>query len=147
MLSALEASHVPVSSIQQAETFSLGDGQITVYPPVGSGSDNEQGLAVLCESSSGQLLITGDMDAATERALLEQYTLPKIDVLAVGHHGAASSTSETLLKTLEPETALISVGEHNTYGHPDESVLLRLSRLGVTVCRTDKQGTIHVTLN
>ena len=147
MLSALEASHVPVSSIQQAETFSLGDGQITVYPPVGSGSDNEQGLAVLCESSSGQLLITGDMDATTERALLEQYTLPKIDVLAVGHHGTASSTSETLLKTLEPETALISVGEHNTYGHPDESVLLRLSRLGVTVCRTDKQGTIHVTLN
>lgn len=145
--STLEASRVPVSSIQQAETFSLGDGQITVYPPVGSGSDNEQGLAVLCESSSGRLLITGDMDAATERALLAQYTLPKIDVLAIGHHGAASSTSETLLKTLEPETALISVGEHNTYGHPDESVLLRLSHLGVAVCRTDKQGTIHVTLN
>lgn len=145
--SALEASRIPVSSIQQAETFPLVDGQITVYPPVGSGSDNEQGLAVLCESSSGRLLVTGDMDAATERALLEQYTLPKIDVLAVGHHGAASSTSETLLKTLEPETALISVGEHNAYGHPDESVLLRLSRLGVAVCRTDKQGTIHVTLN
>ena len=147
VLSALEASHIPVSSIRQVESFLLGDGQITVYPPVGSGNDNEQGLTVLCESSSGRLLVTGDMDAATERALLAQYTLPRIDVLAVGHHGAASSTSETLLKTLEPETALISVGEHNPYGHPDESVLLRLSRLGVAVCRTDKQGTIHVTLN
>ena len=120
---------------------------MTIYPPVGTGSDNEQGLAVLCEGSSAKLLVTGDMDTATERALLEQYALPNIDVLAVGHHGAASSTSETLITTLEPETALISVGENNSYGHPDESVLLRLSRLGVAVCRTDKQGTIHVALN
>lgn len=147
VLSALEASKVPVISIRNAEIYALGGGQITVYPPVGSGSDNDQGLAVLCGGSSSRLLVTGDMDTATERALLEQYTLPRIDVLAVGHHGAASSTSEALLETLEPKTALISVGEHNAYGHPDESVLLRLSRLGVTVYRTDKQGTIHVTLN
>ena len=147
VLSALEASRIPVTSIRSAETYVLGEGQMTIYPPVGTGSDNEQGLAVLCEGSSAKLLVTGDMDTATERALLEQYALPNIDVLAVGHHGAASSTSETLITTLEPETALISVGENNSYGHPDESVLLRLSRLGVAVCRTDKQGTIHVALN
>lgn len=147
VLSALEASQIPVISIRNVETYVLGDGQMTLYPPVGTGGDNEQGLAVLCEGSSAKLLVTGDMDTATERALLEQYTLPNIDVLAVGHHGAASSTSETLITTLEPETALISVGENNSYGHPDESVLLRLSRLGVAVCRTDKQGTIHVALN
>ena len=147
VLSALEASQIPVISIRNVETYVLGDGQMTLYPPVGTGGDNEQGLAVLCEGSSAKLLVTGDMDTATERALLEQYALPNIDVLAVGHHGAASSTSETLITTLEPETALISVGENNSYGHPDESVLLRLSRLGVAVCRTDKQGTIHVALN
>lgn len=147
VLAALESSRIPVTSIRETGTYSLGNGQITVYPPVGDGDDNDQGLTVLCESGRAKLLVTGDMDTTTERALLERYALPNIDVLAVGHHGAASSTSEVLLKTLEPEIALISVGENNSYGHPDESVLLRLSRLGVAVCRTDKQGTIHVTLN
>ena len=40
---------------------------------------------------------------------------------------------------------MISVGADNTYGHPDELPLSRLRDAGVTVYRTDEQGTILVT--
>ena len=147
ILTLAEEKGIPLWWVRRDTTVELEKGQLTLYPPLGAGEANELGLSVLAGAGGLDLLVTGDMDTATERALLEQYALPNIDVLAVGHHGAASSTSETLITTLEPETALISVGENNSYGHPDESVLLRLSRLGVAVCRTDKQGTIHVALN
>lgn len=147
VLSAVSTLDIPVTFVQEVQALPLGSGQLTVYPPVGTGKDNEQGLAVLCRSDRASLLMPGDMSAATERLLLEQYDIPKVNVLAVGHHGSASSTSELLLEALEPETALISVGADNSYGHPDEQVLERLSRMSVSVYRTDLYGTIHVSLN
>lgn len=147
VLSAVSTLDIPVTFVQEVQALPLGSGQLTVYPPVGAGKDNELGLAVLCQSRTTNFLMTGDMSAATEHLLLEQYDIPEVDVLAVGHHGSASSTSERLLTALSPETALISVGADNTYGHPDEQVLQRLSRFGVSIYRTDLHGTIHVSLN
>ena len=92
------------------------------------------------------LLITGDMDAATEQKLLDTYNLPDIEVLVVGHHGSKYSTSNDLLDALSPETACISVGS-NRYGHPADETLRRLAEHGCAIYRTDLQGSIHLTLN
>ena len=86
------------------------------------------------------------MSSATEKLLLEQWNFPDIEVLAVGHHGAASSTSSELLKELCPEMALISVGD-NSYGHPSNQTLRRLLVSGAEILRTDLQGDIHITVN
>ena len=102
---------------------------------------------LLCSRDPHDLLITGDLDAAGERRLLEARQLPDIDILAVGHHGSASSTCEDLLDALEPETALISVGSGNSYGHPADETLRRLRKIGADIYRTDLQGTIELTLN
>lgn len=55
-------------------------------------------------ASAGEtdLLITGDMDAAAERKLLEQWGFSDIEVLVAGHHGSKYSTSQELLEALEP---------------------------------------------
>ena len=86
------------------------------------------------------------MDMAGERALLAAHDLPDIEVLVAGHHGSASSTSEELLEALTPEAAVISVGD-NSYGHPAEDALRRLRLADVDICRTDKQGTVHLSVN
>ena len=91
------------------------------------------------------LLITGDLDAAGERRLLETYGLPDIEYLAAGHHGSKYSTCDELLQAAAPETALISVGS-NSYGHPAEETLRRLAEHGCTVYRTDLHGTIHLSI-
>lgn len=66
------------------------------------------------------------------------------DVLKVGHHGSATSTGDALLAAVAPRVALLSVGLRNRYGHPNAAVMARLSRHGVRVLRTDRQGTLTV---
>jgi len=146
VLTAAEAHGAEVRYIRRPTSLSLGTADLTVYPPLGTEGDNERGLAVLCTAGDFDLLITGDMNAATERLLLERYALPDTEVLVVGHHGSKYSTSNDLLEALTPETAIISVGS-NSYGHPADETLRRLVESGAAICRTDKQGTIHLTVN
>lgn len=128
--------------VSEAIKFDIGQTQIFVYPPLGSGDENERGLSFLF---MGELttLITGDMNATIERALLRYADLPELDILIAGHHGSRESTSEELLSALSPKTAIISVGK-NSFGHPHPDVLERLERHRVTVYRTDEMG--HVTV-
>ena len=85
-------------------------------------------------------------DAGYELALLEKYPIPDIEVLVVGHHGSRYSSTDAFLQQVRPETAIISVGD-NSYGHPTQEAMDRLSRNGATVYRTDRQGNVLVTVN
>lgn len=58
--------------------------------------------------------------------------------------GSASSTSQALLNALQPETAILSVGRDNAYGHPAPETLERLERAGAEIYRTDRDGTVTV---
>ena len=69
----------------------------------------------------------------------------EVNVLRVGHHGSNTSSTERFLNQTNPEVAIISVGRNNTYGHPHELVLYRLSNIGAVVYRTDERGTIWLT--
>ena len=131
----------------RAETFlPLGRSSLTIYPPGDVKGDNEQCLAILCTYGDYDLLITGDMNMAAERQLIAEHDLPDIEALVVGHHGSKSSTSEELLEAVTPEVGIISVGD-NSYGHPTEDALRRLVLADVDICRTDKQGTVHLSVN
>lgn len=121
----------------------LGDGVVTLYPPLGGGTSNESGLFALCSVEDADVLVTGDADGFVEKMLVKYYDIPDLELLVAGHHGSASSTSSELLDALLPELALISVG-HNNYGHPSEEVLSRLEARGITALRTDELGTVRV---
>lgn len=90
-------------------------------------------------------LFTGDAEKEVEQLLLQQYDL-KADVLKVGHHGSDTSTTEKFLQEVNPEYALISVGEGNSFGHPNEGVINLLEKYGVKIYRTDKNGRVSVTM-
>lgn len=145
VLNAAADAGTEVRLLTEETRLLLGDAHLTVYPPVGEGTDNDRGLAMLASVGEQDLLITGDMDAATERKLLEAWDLPDLEYLVAGHHGSRYSTSDDLLDALTPETVLISVGS-NSYGHPAEETLRRLAEHGCTVYRTDLHGTIHLSI-
>ena len=69
----------------------------------------------------------------------------KADIIKIGHHGSKSSTTKDFLAAVSPEYGIISVGKDNSYGHPTELVLRRLSSAGINTYRTDELGTITVT--
>ena len=60
-------------------------------------------------------------------------------------HGSKYSTSVQFLNILRPELAVISAG-YNSYGHPADETLQRLSDAGTQVFRTDLSGTVTVLL-
>jgi beta-lactamase superfamily II metal-dependent hydrolase len=66
------------------------------------------------------------------------------DILKIGHHGSKNSTTPDFLSAVNPQIAIISSGEGNSYGHPSPEVLYRLESAGVRTLRTDTNGAIHI---
>jgi len=120
----------------------LGTGNLTVFGPIFAAESNENSLCVLFESENCAILITGDRGCLGEQVLLDNGIIPEVDLLMAGHHGSGNSTSEELLRAVSPETVFISVGEHNAYGHPAQSLLDRLTAFGCEIFRTDQNGTL-----
>jgi competence protein ComEC len=90
------------------------------------------------------LLLTGDISAEVERAIVPLLTPARIRVLKVAHHGSRTSSSAALLDAWRPQLAVISCGRGNRFGHPATEVLQRLDAIGATVFRTDLHGQITV---
>jgi competence protein ComEC len=111
---------------------------------------NNHSLVFLLEMYESRFLFTGDMEKIIENKLLAHLNNSSdpslIDVLKVAHHGSKTSTTELWLDYWQPKQAVISVGEHNTYGHPTAEVLDRLSQHQIKVYRTDKQGEVDMTV-
>ncbi len=123
----------------------LGNANLHLYPPQGSGNPNEIGLSLLCSVEDFDMLVTGDMDQDAEEILISNVTLPDLAVLVAGHHGSKYSSGEALLKAGLPNTAVIPVGI-NSYGHPTKEAMLRLLNIGAEVYRTDLNGTVTITV-
>ena len=71
--------------------------------------------------------------------------LTRADVLVAPHHGSKTSTSQQFIGAVDPEVAVICVGEDNPFGHPSPEVWERLiDTLGEDdVYRTDEDGTVE----
>ena len=139
-------SFTAAQSICTTETLeiALDNTVITIYPATFPGNDNEKSLCVLFDTQKCDILITGDRDGYGERSLLRTETIPDVDILIAGHHGAASSNCEELLEAVKPEIVCISAGAGNIYGHPAPALLQRLAAYGCDIYRTDVQGTITI---
>lgn len=143
ILAAAEAQGVEVLEVGEDTLLTLGqDRTIQLYAPLGAGETNEAGLTCLASNGDFDTLITGDMGADVEQQLLAHAALPDLEVLVAGHHGSKSSTSDQLLAATAPDYAFLSVGEHNSYGHPAQETLERLAAAGCRIYRTDLQGNI-----
>ncbi len=144
--SAARQRKIPVRLIREDARFELeGDRTVSVFAPMSAeGTSNELGLTVLAAAGQTEVLITGDMEREGELRLVQSVPLPDIEVLVVGHHGSATSTTPELLAAVRPALALISVGPDNKYGHPDWDTLVRLDEIGSKIYRTDLYGTIEV---
>lgn len=143
LLALAEAEGAIVTYVTERLDLSMGSASLTLYPPLGSGTSNEEGLFVLASAGEFDALITGDADSFVEKMLLKYYNIPDIELLLVGHHGSAGSTGDALLDTLRPELAIISVGQ-NSYGHPADRVLSALSRRNIEIYRTDTMGSVTI---
>ena len=131
--------------IQKGDSLQLGSVRFECISPKRQVyEDKNQGSMVLyMKYRQFDMLFTGDMDETVEREVVAQ--LPKqIAVLKVAHHGSATSSSEFFLKRISFQTALVSVGERNRYGHPAKEVMERLCQNSSFIYLTKDHGGITI---
>ena len=148
LLSTLSEQAIPAAYLFAGDTIPLGDATVTVLSPArGTTWENLNNYSLVLRVTYGNtaFLLMGDAEAEVEETLLAVKTELAADVLVVGHHGSATSSSENFLKAVAPRYAILSVGEDNSYNLPNTGVLTRLKEQGAALYRTDLQGTVTVT--
>ena len=121
-------------------TFQLGSATIEMIGPLNLKYEDANNLSLVLRVTYGntRFLLTGDMEDVAEKELVEAGVDLKADVLKVGHHGSASSTTYQFLRAVAPTYGVISLAAFNEYGHPHRDPLSRLMDADVTIYRTDK---------
>lgn len=147
---ALRRLKAPVRGVIAGDTLRCGRIGMTVLsppsPPVDA-ADNTASLVLLVSTPGATVLLTGDAESSVLEPLCRDGVLSDVDALKVGHHGSADAVSSAVLEVARPELALISVGEGNRYGHPDDDTVSLLLTSGVSVRRTDEEGDLTVPLS
>ncbi|MDP8218248.1 MAG: ComEC/Rec2 family competence protein [Candidatus Theseobacter exili] len=150
-LNALDKKKIPVKIVTCGDRIDLGNGvHLQVLSQLGGTEfeGNENSIVLKLVYGDVSMLFTGDIEEKAERALICSWGKNlRSNILKVPHHGSKSSSSWWFLDIVQPETALISVGRRNPFGHPAKEVLNRLEASDNSVFRTDVHGNIAVFCN
>jgi competence protein ComEC len=149
VLKAINNKALTISVPKAGSSFNLGSAICTVLAPNSQNYEDTNNYSIVLRVVYGSVsfLLTGDAGTDSEKGILGKgYTL-KSDVLKVGHHGSADSTSNPFLEAIAPRDAVILVGQDNDYGHPHKETLSKLNTAGIKIYRTDMNGTIVYTSN
>lgn len=147
LLDALQTQGIQPTIPTPSDTLAFDSGaSLTFLGPADDVPDdnlNDRSLITLFQADEQKVLLMGDAEAAAEQSLLAHEPALRCDVLKVGHHGGATSSSLSFLQTIQPSVAVISCGVDNDYGHPDPQTLQNLSFAGVSDVRiTAECGTV-----
>ncbi|HEX6459716.1 MAG TPA: ComEC/Rec2 family competence protein [Thermoleophilaceae bacterium] len=119
----------------------LAPGPRPAGPP--PGDPNTRAVVAIVREAGFSLFLSADAESPS----LLPLALPHVTAMKVPHHGSEDPGLSQVLARLRPRVAAIEVGAHNTYGHPRPSTLTALGRAVPRVYRTDRDGTIRLTVN
>jgi len=142
---------VPKTSSEpgKGDTYQLGSASVEVI--YSSAEHKNDSLVLLITYGDTRFLFTGDIEDAAQTWISDKYQNDddepyKVDLIKMPHHGAYTGTLYRFLRTFMADYAIISVGEGNSYGHPDQYTLDELDSKTYKpkVYRTDLDGDIIV---
>lgn len=142
-----EEQNVEIKHPNVGDEIQLGSSTVEFLGPVDENGKDLNSTSIVLKITYGNtsFLFTGDAESDEEEEILNSGADLKSTVLKVGHHGSRTSTSYPFLREVMPQYAVISVEKGNSYGHPNEETLSKLSDAGVEVYRTDESGDIVMT--
>ena len=128
------------------DTFYFGRSKVLFLGPVQEDESNLNNTSIMMKITYGNtsFLFTGDAEHEEELSVINQGYDLSADVLKVGHHGSAYSTTYLFLREIMPKYGIISVGKDNSYGHPSEQTISRLNDAETDVYRTDIHGDVII---
>ena len=129
----------------EGENFEFGGPGSGAIPPANwcttSQPKNNDSLVLRVSFGGSSVLLEGDAERPVEQRMAFSQDL-KSDLLKVGHHGSATSSSSEFVHAVRPRWAIISVGATNTFGHPRRETPEHLQPEGTSTYRTDRNGAV-----
>lgn len=147
-LAEARADRIPWQRVRPGDSLVVDDIVLTALAPDSAWAAqlhdaNLASTVLIARIGRVRILFTGDAEAPEEDWLLTHSPEAlHADVLKVAHHGSSTSTTADFLAAVRPRVALVSVGAHNAYGHPNAEVLETLRSASVAILRTDRMGTV-----
>ena len=134
-----------VRHLHAGDRQSWGDVDVSVLAPSPiyanpNAPKNDDSLVLALAYGKSSVLLEGDAETPSEQAMLAAGLVHPVTLLKVGHHGSRTSSTQAFLNAAAPQDAVISVGRHNTFGHPREEVVARLAARHTHLFRTDEFG-------
>jgi competence protein ComEC len=145
---AARSHHVLLKSWVAGESFDFGGVHVRVLNPQAgwqSSNPDDQSLVLHMQYGSTSALLVGDAHKRIEKILVEES--PQADLLKVGHHGSATSSSPEFLAAVKPRYSVVSVGFYNSFGHPRTEVMQCFAEAHVPTYRTDLAGAVSFYLD
>ncbi len=106
---------------------------------------NDMSCVLKVTTARGSVLLSGDIEAAAETALLKRHgERLRADILLAPHHGSRTSSTPAFLAAVGAGTVILPVGYRNRFRHPNADVLGRYEAMGAEVRRTDRDGAVTV---
>jgi competence protein ComEC len=108
------------------------------------GGKNDGSCVMLIEGPGGRVLLTGDIEARGERALLGRHARLPVDVVIAPHHGSRTSSGAPLVAATRPAWVVFSTNWRNRWGFPAESVVERWQGAGAMPLSTERHGEVKL---
>ena len=145
LLAEAKSFGVAVRHFYAGDKVAWGGTQITVLAPESGYTNphepvNNDSLVMRMQYGESSVLLEGDAEAPSERAMLAHGRVTAVTLLKVGHHGSRTSTTQEFLDAAAPKDAVMSVGKGNTFGHPRYEVIERIAEARTKLYRTDEFG-------
>lgn len=145
-LNTIKSSGSHYRIAEKGQVIDMNDGvvlQVLNPDPIRQYSDlNNKSIVLRLTYKKTSFLFMADTECETEDYMLSDNSSISAQILQIGHHGSAKSTSPVFLEAVQPQAAVISCGRNNDYGHPSDKLIDRLAGAGVRIYRTDKNGAI-----
>jgi competence protein ComEC len=159
LIEVAQAAGTNVICMKTGDVLNLGGTKIICLSPAADNryeDRNDGGLVLLYMDDQFSAMFAGDIPGEVEDTIVAEYeqdtgleeqkSLLDVDYYKVNHHGSKYSSGKLWLEALTPEVTTISCSSTNTYGHPHQETLERLSEAGTEIYRTDELGAIRITL-
>lgn len=145
MLDVISRKKIDAEYSRTGTIIPLGNGaELQILAPVHDDYSDLNNFSIVCRLVHGEnsFLFTGDIERAAENDILNSGEYIRSDVLKVGHHGSTSSSTADFIEAVSPKYAVICVGKDNSYGHPKQAVIDRLTKYGAVILTTMESGNI-----
>ena len=142
--------HVEQRALIAGETFDYGGVHVRVLnPEAGTPAHDppvdDESLVLHLQFGKTSALLVGDLHRRIEKLLVTE--TPQADLLKIGHHGSATSSSPEFLAAVKPRFAVVSVGFYNSFNHPRQDVMQRYATAYIRTYRTDLAGAVSFFLD